>query len=105
MPAANGRLIHPIITTGLTNNGVTANSPTIAKKSTNRKIRPSLFPKISLNTPSSLMHAKIGRIGAIFGEKDRKFVSLLSASIHNYCDVFCSIHSMLLLTQHLVLSK
>lgn len=53
MPAANGRLIHPIIITGLENRGVTANSPTIAKKSTNKKIRPGLCPKISLKTPSS----------------------------------------------------
>ena len=61
MPAANGRLIHPIISTGIENKGVTANSPKIAKKSTNRNIRPALCPKISLNRPS-LMHVKVGRI-------------------------------------------
>jgi hypothetical protein len=40
MPAANGRLIHPIIMTGLEKNGVTANNPTIARNKTSRKIRP-----------------------------------------------------------------
>jgi hypothetical protein len=29
----------------------------------------------------------------------------LSASIRNYCNVFCTINSMVLLTQHLVLRE
>lgn len=52
MPAANGRLIHPIIITGLENNGVTANNPTIAKNRTMRNIRPAQCAKASLKAPS-----------------------------------------------------
>ena len=52
MPAANGRLIHPIIITGLENKGVTANSPTTDRKRTSRKIRPARCEKASLKTPS-----------------------------------------------------
>ena len=52
MPAANGRLIHPIIMTGLENNGVTANNPTMARNRTRRNIRPARCVKASLKAPS-----------------------------------------------------
>jgi hypothetical protein len=52
MPAANGRLIHPMIRTGLENNGVTANNPTMARNRTRRNIRPARCAKASLKAPS-----------------------------------------------------
>jgi hypothetical protein len=52
MPAANGRLIHPMIVTGLENKGVTANSPTTDRNRTSRKIRPARCEKASLKIPS-----------------------------------------------------
>ncbi len=52
MPAANGKVIHPIMIMGLENSGVTANNPTTAKKSASRKIRPGQCVKASLKTPS-----------------------------------------------------
>ena len=55
MPAANGRLIHPIMIAGLENKGVTANSPTADRNRTRRKIRPARCANASLKIPSSML--------------------------------------------------
>jgi len=83
MPAAKGRLIHPMIIRGFENNGVMANNPRTVSARISTKMRPARWERISLMSclPGLLMSVFGGPCG-LHTPKHQRIVALWPLAVN-----------------------